>query len=144
MVVAIIAGIFGLLPVILMSILLSAHYRLAVVCAVQRACGWREAVVAANAVLRARVFPFLVVLGASIAARYLVGMAFFLLGLPLMLVSLAPLAGLVMLAPRLLLTLVQSFFSSVLGVALTGALAAVCEPVDEDGTGAPESQRAGG
>ena len=60
---AIVGGIFGLFPVILVSILLSVHYRLAVVCAVQRACGWREAVGTANAVLRARFLPFLAVVG---------------------------------------------------------------------------------
>ncbi len=143
MVVAIIAGIFGLLPVILVSILLSAHYRLAVVCAVQRACGWREAIVAANAVLRARFLPFLAVMGGAIAAQYILAMAFLLISLPFLALSLLPLVGLLALIPRLLLTLVQGLLSSVLGVALTGALAAVCEPLGEDGVGEPESRAAG-
>ena len=143
MVVAITAGIFGLLPVILVSVLLSVHYRLAMVCAVQRACGWREAIGAANGILRARFLPFLAVMGGSFAAQYILAMAFLLISLPFLALSLLPLVGLLALIPRLLLTLVQSLLSTVLRVALIGALAAVCEPMGEDGTGEPESRGAG-
>jgi hypothetical protein len=140
---AIVGGIVGLFPVVLVLVVLSAHYRLSVVCAVQRACGWREAIVAANAVLRARFLPFLAVMGGAIAAQYILAMAFLLISLPFLALSLLPLVGLLAVIPRLLLTLVQSLLSSVLAVAFTGAVAAVCEPLGEKGAGETGNQRAG-
>lgn len=140
---AVVGGIIGLIPVVLVLILLSVHYRLAMVCAVQRACDWREAIGAANAVLKSRLLPVLAVVGASIAAQYILAMVFFLVSLPFLALSLLPLVGLLALIPRMLLTLVQSLLSTVLAVALTGALAAVCEPVGEDGVGERESRGAG-
>lgn len=140
---AIAGGILGLIPVVLVLVLLSVHYRLAVVCAVQRACGWREAVGAANDVLRARMLPFLAVVGGSIAAQYILAMAFLLISLPFLALSLLPLVGLIAVIPRLLLTLVQSLLSSVLAVAFTGAVAAVCEPLGEKGAGEAGNRSAG-
>ena len=133
----------GLVPLALIVFALAIHYRFALVCCVQRACGWREAVSAANGVFKSRPLPALAVVGAAMAARYLVGMAFFLLSLPLLLLSLVPLVGLVMLAPRVLLGLAQSLIGSAIGIAQLGAIAALCEPVCEDGIGNPEKSRGG-
>lgn len=127
-----VGAVFGLIPLALITFVLVIHYRFALVCCVQRACGWREAISAANGVFRTRPLPALAVVGAAMAARYVVGMAFFILSLPLILLSLVPLVGLVMLAPRVLLGLAQSLVGSAIGIAQLGATAAVCEPEEEN------------
>lgn len=139
-----VGAVAGLIPLALILFALVVHYRFALVCCIQRACGWREAVSAANGVFRARPLPALAVVGAAMAARYILGMAFFLLSLPLLLLSLVPLAGLAMLAPRVLLGLAQSLIGSAITIAQLGAIAALCEPAGQDGVGEPESRGAGG
>lgn len=135
-----VGAVFGLIPLALILFVLVVHCRFALVCCIQRACGWHEAVSAANGVFRAQPLPALAVVGAAMAARYVVGMAFFLLSLPLLLFSLVPLVGLVMLAPRVLLGLAQSLIGSAIGIAQLGAIATLCEPVGEEGAASPEKR----
>jgi hypothetical protein len=129
---AIAGAVLGLAPTMLVLWGLAVHYRFAVVCAVLRRCGWREAVTAANAVFGARPLAALVVVGAAIAARYLLGAVALLLGLPFLALSLLPAVGLLFLVPRVIVSLVQGLLSAGITVAALGATAEVCEPVEVD------------
>ena len=137
-------GVAGLALLVLVLTLLAIHYRFALVCAVLRSCGWREAVGAANVVFRTRPLAALAVVGFTYAARYALGLITFIVTIPLAVFSFLPVVGLLFLMPRLLLSVVQGLVSGGITVASLGATAAVCEPVREEGTGEWEKGRQGG
>ena len=124
----IVVGLGGLLLLLLAG---SYHYRFAVICAIERRCGWREAVGAANGVFRASPLEALAVAGFILAARYALSAAVLLLSVPLLLLSFVPLIGVVFILPRLVLSVAQGLASSAIGVAAAGAIAAACEPTRE-------------
>ena len=136
----IIIGLGGLLLLFLAG---SYHYRFAVICAIERSCGWRAAVGAANGVFRASPLEALAVAGFILAARYALSAVVLLLSVPLLLLSFVPLIGVVFLLPRLFLSVAQGLASSAIGVAAAGAIAAACEPVDGDRSGEREKGRTG-
>ena len=137
-----IAGaMLGLAPTMFALWVLAVHYRFAVVLAVLRTCAWREAVGAANRVLRSRPLEALAVVGFTIAARYVLGLVTFIVTIPLAIFSFLPVVGLLFLMPRLLLSVVHGLVSSAISVASLGATAAVCEPVGGDRANEPMGQR---
>jgi hypothetical protein len=135
-------ALLGLAVLLILVMALAIHYRFALVIALQRSCRWREAVGAVNALFRARPLEALAVVGFTIAARYALGMAFFILSLPLMVISIIPIVGLLFIPIRILLSVLQGLASSAITVAATGATAALCEP-GNDRAGEPESRGAG-
>ncbi len=126
-----IAGaILGLVPMFIVLWVLGVHYRFGVTVAILRGCGWREAVSGANEVFRTRTLAALAVVGATIGARYVVGMAGLLLSLPFLVLSVLPVAGLLFVLPRIIIGLLQGAVGAAINVASYGAIAAVCEPVE--------------
>ncbi len=119
----------GLALLVLFLAALNVHYHFALTCAIQRSCGWQEAVGAANRVFRRRPLEALAVVGFTIGARYALGLVTFIVTIPLAIFSFLPVVGLLFLMPRLLLSVVHGLVSSAITVASLGATAAVCEPV---------------
>lgn len=123
-------GILGLVPTLLVLWVLGIHYRFGVAVAVLRGCGWREAIGGANEVLRKRPLAALVVVGATIGARYVLGIGALLLSAPFLVLSLLPVAGLLFVLPRIIIGLLQGAVGAAINVASYGATAAVCEPME--------------
>ncbi len=114
---------------VLAGIAISLHYQCAVTWAVLNRSGWREAVRAATALIRARPLEFLALFGLSLAGGMVLAAAFTLLSMPLVVLSVIPGLALLLLPVRLLLTLCQYWFQGLLQVTVMGAYTAYCAPL---------------
>ena len=108
-------------------LLLLVHYRCALLLTVMTGARPREAARGATAVMKGRPFDVLCIFGLTLATSAALSLVAFLLGAPLTLLSLIPLAGLAFALPRLLLALAHGLLTHVVWTTGMGALAPLCE-----------------
>jgi hypothetical protein len=125
------AAVVGVIVSFLVAVpayaLLLMHYRCALLLMVLREERPREAMRRTTAVLKNHTWEVLGIFGLTLAASATLSLLAFLLGTPLTLLTLLPLAGLAFTLPRLLLALVHGLLHHLIWTTSMGALAPFCD-----------------